>query len=159
MTIPLRVSFEPQAIRDHFEGCDPDPTKELTDAQLSQVGEYALSAENLWTTFHEILLDAINDAPWEIGERTEYSEHLWITTGINGNTQESSFMNATLQRVDQLEFSVAVHVDVPFQESASEAKLREYLREVFEVAIKQTDLRYGTGTLTVEIQLGPADGG
>ena len=63
MTIPLRVSFEPQAIREHFEGCDPDPTKEMSDEHLAQIGEYALQADSLWVVFHEVLLEAMAEVP------------------------------------------------------------------------------------------------
>lgn len=95
----------------------------------------------------------------ENGEsRYEYSEHLWITTGVPGNDQEGSFMNATLQ--DDAwghEFSVSIHVAVPFD--CTEDELRDYLRDVFQTAIDATDREFAQGTLNVEIQLGPAGSG
>lgn len=84
----------------------------------------------------------------------EYSEWLSITTGVPGTDQEGSFMNATLQDVDDvgLSFSVAVHVGIPAGIETEEA-LRDHLRRVFETAIEAT----GGSTLAVEIQLGPTE--
>jgi hypothetical protein len=59
--LSLVVSFEPDAIRAHFEGDDPDPTAGLTDAQLREIGEYAISADTLWGLFHELLVEAIDN--------------------------------------------------------------------------------------------------
>ena len=57
----LCVSFEPQAIRDHFEGDDPDPTEGLTDKQLEDIGWYAIQADSLWGLFHELLQEAFEE--------------------------------------------------------------------------------------------------
>jgi len=57
----LCVSFEPDAIRAHFEGDDPDPTEGLSDEQLRAIGYYAIGADSLWSLFHELLVEAIND--------------------------------------------------------------------------------------------------
>lgn len=57
----LRVSFEPHAIREHYEGLDPDPTKDLTDEQLEKIGEYAMLSDQLWVLFHELLVEAFED--------------------------------------------------------------------------------------------------
>lgn len=86
-------------------------------------------------------------------ERVEYSRHFSISTGIPGEAQESSFMNATLQDAGDLDFSVAVHVAVP-TEIETENALREYLHTVFADALDVTDRYYGRGTVEVEIQIG-----
>jgi hypothetical protein len=59
--VNLCVSFEPQAIRDHFEGNDHDPTEGLGDEHLKQIGEYAVSADPLWELFHELLVEAFEE--------------------------------------------------------------------------------------------------
>jgi hypothetical protein len=100
-------------------------------------------------------------------DRIEYSEHLWITTGVPGDDQESSFMNATLQSTsgpgkgdlgDDLEFSIAVHVGVP-GDVDTEEKLRRYLHDVFQTAIEVTEEKFGVATLNVVIEIGPAGSG
>ena len=91
-------------------------------------------------------------------DRIEYSEHLWITTGVPGDDQESSFMNATLQSTSGLEFSVAVHIGVP-GDMDTEEKLRRYLHDVFQTAIEVTEKKFGVATLNVEIQIGPTGSG
>lgn len=63
MDANLCVSFEPRAIRDHFEVGDPDPTEGLTDDDLRKIGEYAIQADSLWNLFHELLVEAIEEAP------------------------------------------------------------------------------------------------
>lgn len=55
----LCVSFEPDAIRAHFEMDEPDPTKDLTDEQLEKIGEYAISSDSLWSEFHRLLVESI----------------------------------------------------------------------------------------------------
>lgn len=61
MDTTLCVSFEPDAIRAHFEGDDPDPTQGLTDGQLKVIGQYAIAADRLWEMFHELLVEALED--------------------------------------------------------------------------------------------------
>lgn len=56
----LRLSFTPDAIREHFEGDDPDPTEGLTDEQLADVGRHALTDEGLYDAFHESLTWALD---------------------------------------------------------------------------------------------------
>lgn len=63
--LTLCVSFEPQAIRDHYEADDPDPTEGLTDEQLRKVAEYCISADSLWSLFHQLLRDALAERVWE----------------------------------------------------------------------------------------------
>jgi hypothetical protein len=63
----LRLYFTPNAIREHFECDEPDPTAGLTDDQLREVGWLALTDDSLYRTFHECLVwaleesDAVND--------------------------------------------------------------------------------------------------
>jgi len=57
----LRLSFSPAAIRDHFEGEDPDPTKGLTDEQLREVGWMALTDDFIYAEFHRSLGAALAD--------------------------------------------------------------------------------------------------
>jgi hypothetical protein len=59
MDTTLCVSFEPRAIRDHFDGDDDDPTKDLTDEQLEKIGHFAIGADSLWEKFHELLVEAV----------------------------------------------------------------------------------------------------
>ena len=49
------LSFEPDAIRDHFEADDDDPTEGASDADLLAVGQAALQDE----AFHAALVDAL----------------------------------------------------------------------------------------------------
>lgn len=91
-------------------------------------------------------------------QRYEYSDQLWITTGVPGNDQESNFMNATLQTFGDLEFSVAVHVGMPGNIS-SQDELRDYLSELFGEAIRHTNKHFGPNPLNVEILIGPAGNG
>lgn len=78
------------------------------------------------------------------------SQRLKITGGICGDAQEGEFMNATLQGTgkDDLEFSVAVHVEIP-DEIDTEQKLADYLGRIFGDVVHQRP------ELHVEIQLGP----
>lgn len=56
----LVLSFEPGAIRDHFDGTDVQ-TGLLTDEQIRLMGAYALADDRLYETFHEVLLDAMTE--------------------------------------------------------------------------------------------------
>lgn len=56
----LVLSFEPEAIRDHFDGTDVQ-TGLLTDEQIRLMGAYALADDRLYETFHEVLLDAMTE--------------------------------------------------------------------------------------------------
>ncbi len=58
-SLPLRLSFVPDAIRDHFDGSSPG-IEHLTDAQLELVGEYALNSDTLYAAFHEVLKEALD---------------------------------------------------------------------------------------------------
>ncbi len=55
------LSFEPDAIRDHFEVDEIDPTEGLTTAQLDEIGQGCLQDDRLYRTFHEVLTDALTD--------------------------------------------------------------------------------------------------
>jgi len=79
------------------------------------------------------------------------SERLQITLGIPGDHQEGSFMNATLQGTGNhdLEFSVAVHVEIP-ERIKTQEQLADYLgHEIFGQVV------HDNPALHVEIQLGP----
>lgn len=83
-------------------------------------------------------------------------EWLWITTGVPGDDQESSFMNATLQQAGDkwsIEFSVACHIGIPAGPAEhDEDALADYLRDVLErVHIVAPELNW-------EIQIGPEGG-
>jgi hypothetical protein len=52
----LRLSFTPDAIRDHFEGDEPDPTEGMTDEQLTEVGRTALADHGVYRAFHDALV-------------------------------------------------------------------------------------------------------
>jgi hypothetical protein len=54
----LRLSFTPSAIREHFEGDEPDPTEGMTDEQLREIGEAALNDDILYREFHRALVAA-----------------------------------------------------------------------------------------------------
>lgn len=78
------------------------------------------------------------------------SERLNITLGICGNDQEGSFGNATLQGTGNdpaLEFSVAVHVEVP-ADITNQEDLADYLGRMF------GDIVHRWPVLHVEVQLG-----
>jgi hypothetical protein len=55
----LRVSYSPDAIREHFQGCIPDPTLDMSDGELTRVAEYSLEDDRTWETFNEVLHDAV----------------------------------------------------------------------------------------------------
>lgn len=82
-----------------------------------------------------------------------------IRTGVSGEAQESSFMNATLQSVERtgadgkpeladLAFSIAVYVDVDGDNITSEDALASHLRDVLAPLVAQPGVK-------VEIELGP----
>jgi len=53
-----KVSFSPEAIREHFEGMGAS-TEDLSDEQLRGVAEDALDDDRLWDTYHRVLDAAI----------------------------------------------------------------------------------------------------
>lgn len=57
----LRLSFTPDAIREHFEGDEPDPTEGMTDEQLAEVGRTALTDDMLYDAFHGALVWALDE--------------------------------------------------------------------------------------------------
>lgn len=59
--LPLRLSFAPDAIRQHFESDkEIEPLLDaMTDDELKDVGEAALADDRLYAVFHEILCDAV----------------------------------------------------------------------------------------------------
>lgn len=61
--LPLRLSFGPDAIREHYEDCEEgdDPTVGLTDDDLAQIGEWALNDQCLYEAFHNALESAITE--------------------------------------------------------------------------------------------------
>jgi hypothetical protein len=81
---------------------------------------------------------------------------LTIETGICGNDQESSFMNATLQAHGDLEFSIATYVVSIPPDIQTEKQLRAYLEYVFGGLFM--DRRLGEPGVRFEIQIGPAGG-
>lgn len=97
------------------------------------------------------------ERPWPFN-----SKALQITMGICGDAQESSFGNATLQSTQgpykadlgqkYLEFSIAVHVDVP-KTVQGEDELARYLGGIF------GDIVHRHPGLSVEIQIGPPGDG
>ena len=54
--------FDPQSIRDHFDG-DDDRIAALvhqaTDAQLASVAEWCLNNDILYSAFHHVLIDGV----------------------------------------------------------------------------------------------------
>lgn len=91
-----------------------------------------------------------SERPWAFN-----SERFQIHMGICGDDQESSFMNATLQRTDNdpdLEFSISTHVEIPAFIRSEEA-LAGWLGMIF------GDFLYERPEVHIEIQLGPAGDG
>lgn len=87
------------------------------------------------------------------------SDRIEIRTGVTGDAQESSFMNATLQSVERtgadgtrelanLAFSIAVYVGVDGDNITSEDELASHLRDVLAPLVVQPGVK-------VEIELGP----
>lgn len=64
----LVLSFEPDAIRDHFEGDEPNPVENLDDDQLTAIALYCISSDRLYRVFHELLEAAVGERVWRIGE-------------------------------------------------------------------------------------------
>lgn len=60
----LRLSFTPNAIREHFEGADDEDnlTLGMSDEQLAEVGRAALTDDGLYRAFHEALTWALGEA-------------------------------------------------------------------------------------------------
>ena len=90
------------------------------------------------------------ETPWSFN-----SKRLDITKGITGDGQEGSFMNATLQSAQggELEFSVAIYIDVP-ETVRGEDALADFLgHKVFGEFVHQHP------EASVVIQLGPAGDG
>ena len=54
--LPLRLSFTPDAIREHFEGGDYASVDKMSDEELAQVGATALTDDGLYRAFHEALV-------------------------------------------------------------------------------------------------------
>ena len=61
--LPLRLSFAPDAIREHFEDDHEDPRRReveaMSDEQLERVGARALTDAGLYRAFHEALILAL----------------------------------------------------------------------------------------------------
>lgn len=77
---------------------------------------------------------------------------LSIETGICGDEQESSFMNATLQSHEGLEFSIATHIDVP-PDIKTEEDLARHLDWVCRDVLERLC------GISFEVQIGPAGSG
>lgn len=56
---PHVLSFEPDAIRDHFEADEDDPTEGMSNDELLAVGQESLQSDRLYETFHELLAEAL----------------------------------------------------------------------------------------------------
>lgn len=56
---PYLLSFEPDAIRDHFEADEDDPTEGMTDEQLEGIALDALQDDRLYAVFHELLSEGV----------------------------------------------------------------------------------------------------
>lgn len=59
----LRLSFTPDAIREHFDVGDTYATivEGMTDEELAEVGEFALGSPVLYKIFHELLVAGVDD--------------------------------------------------------------------------------------------------
>lgn len=55
----LALWFTPQAIREHYEGDDDDPTAGMTDDELAKAGHQALLDDGLYRAFHAALEGAL----------------------------------------------------------------------------------------------------
>jgi hypothetical protein len=53
------IWFTPDAIRDHYDGTEDNPTIGMTDEELKIVGRTALQDEYLWDVYSEVLGDTI----------------------------------------------------------------------------------------------------
>lgn len=60
--LPLRLSFEPDAIREHFDADDGfEHVESMGDTDLAAVGETALCDDRLYRVFHEVLVSALTE--------------------------------------------------------------------------------------------------
>ena len=58
----LLLSFEPDAIRSHFEDRDDsvaEYVRHVDDSKLAEIGEECLGRDQLWRTFHDLLTQAV----------------------------------------------------------------------------------------------------
>ncbi|MGV8845789.1 hypothetical protein [Tessaracoccus sp.] len=85
--LPLRLSFEPSAIREHYEDSDVDVSA-LTDEQLALVGANALGEDNLYRAFHDALTITLED--------------LFPAVFTNPNTQVDTGLEADLKLVRKI---------------------------------------------------------
>jgi hypothetical protein len=61
-SLPLRLSFEPDAIREHFDGdAEFAFVADLSDDELAAVGASALGDDRLYQAFHLALVDAVEE--------------------------------------------------------------------------------------------------
>lgn len=60
---PLRLSFEPDAVRQHFESCGKAGRRlaELSDETLAEIGLAAIASDVLETAFNHALRDACEE--------------------------------------------------------------------------------------------------
>lgn len=58
--LPLRLSFSPQAIREHFG--DSPAVQALSNEKLASVAESILSGDELYAVFHRLLVEALVSA-------------------------------------------------------------------------------------------------
>jgi len=61
--LPLRLSFTPDALREHFEiDEEMEPLLDrLSEDEIAEAGAIALQDDRLYETFHEVLCDAIQE--------------------------------------------------------------------------------------------------
>jgi hypothetical protein len=74
-----------------------------------------------------------------------------IATGIDGNEQESSYMNGTLQPIGNGQWAMTIHayLEVPQSAHASQAAVSAYVRQKLKAAAAAVD------GLTFEVEIGP----
>lgn len=76
--LPLRLSLDPDAILQHFEGHEgEDQLAELTREQLLEIGEAVLTGDTLYDAFNRALRDEIRERHGfdpETGETDEDEE-------------------------------------------------------------------------------------
>ena len=59
----LALWFDPQAVRESFEGDDEDPTAGISDEQLRAAAhEVIAKSDHLWQTFHDICSQIVAQA-------------------------------------------------------------------------------------------------
>ena len=64
--LPLRLSFHPDAIREHFEDDGTGTAAKVaaaTDADLAAAAADAVADDELYELFHELLTDAVSRLP------------------------------------------------------------------------------------------------